>query len=440
MEPGFRLRKTMLRRWQLRIPPAKERGASKTRTRRLTFEICEPRLPLAALPMLPLADDMPLVDRLQAAEFIAGSFETSSGDPTHAVPAAPATDLCVEEPNPDASPSEIVVADGDDSEGSSWNSLGAGPKEMSLTATFEEANGQSTEQSSWGQESLPLLGQTGPNNPVAHEAAGPDRLDEFSAIAALATASSGLEGERREWTAATTVRYPLADAGRTQPSSAVPFPRQAATPSLVFLDVARVATPTTTSLRLGLAASTAMDAAVTTAPLTSLETEFATDSPARVAAAQKPPAVSTSRARLAITGDSRAQRIMLLASKNPRPHSREQASFLPDSSWPPEALHVQGQGAERSSESSGGAQTLDVRRARVGIPNLSKGTTGPLGDDRASRSTMGGIATLLLLTTGWLTKTFAPTRRRQPGLPDPGLFHTQQMAASDHFFKQLSRP
>ena len=167
MEPIFGQRTTHLPRAQPPRRPASKRRQVQGRTRRLALEICEPRLPLAALPVSVPLFDSPLADPSPAAEVFTPG-QTANVDPAIDSTHAPTPELDERETNPEAGSTEIV-GEGDVSEASDWNSLGAGPEATALSATLEESAGASLEGTSSDQPFSLRLAQDQSDEP-----AGPD--------------------------------------------------------------------------------------------------------------------------------------------------------------------------------------------------------------------------------------------------------------------------
>jgi hypothetical protein len=311
---------------------------------------------------------------------------------------------------------------------------------MALSATLEESTGASPEEASSDQPFPLRLGQSQPDDPAGQETASPGSLDGLSAISALPAAGSGLEAERREWTAATTVRYPLYDASRPGLGDGAAFPSPATASSLGFLDVGRVATPAATSLRVGTPAWAPSELAGTSSQPDSLETDFATDFSTHAPVVQKPSTLAASRLPPSLTGESRGARMMLLASAGRRLRDRVSASPLPVARESPEIPNVQPQGQDRAKDSGGDTGRPDTERAEAAIPHRLEWANRPLADDRASRSAIEGIAVLMLLAAEWFTKSHARLQQGQRELPNSCPLDSRQIAARDRFFERLFAP
>ncbi len=410
---------------------AEQRGPAQRRTRRLALEVCEPRWLLAALPWSAPLFETPLADPSPAAE-VFDPGRTAPADPASDSMQAPTADPDQVQNNSDADPSEIAD-EADVSESSDWNSLGAGPQAMSLSATLEGSTSASPEETSSDQ---PFSGQNPPDEAAGSEAARPGRLDGLSAVVPPSMAASGLEAERREWTPAGIARYPLYDAARAKLGEQAACPIPARPSSLVFLDVGRAATPAATSLRLGSADWTPIELAGTGGRAENLQTETLTDLswPSRVA--QKPSALTPSRFQPLLAGENRGQRLMLLAVAGRRLRDRVDASPPPVSQRSPELPQVPTQGQHQANK-DGDDGTLKTSRAETAVPDRFESANRPVADDRTSRSAIEGVTVLMLLAADWFAKTLARSRLEPQQLPHPGVLDSGQIAARDKFFERL---
>lgn len=438
MEPIYGQRTTCLLLSPPPGRPASTRRQAQGRTRRLALEICEPRWPLAALPLsLPLFDSPP-ADPSPAAEVFTPD-QTAEVDPASDSTQAPSAELGELESNPEADSTE-AVREGDVSEAADWNSLGAGPEAMALSATLEESAGASLEETDSDQPFSLRSAQDQADEAAGPESASPRRLDGFSAIAPLSNAGSGLEAERREWTPATIVRYPLYDAARTKSGGEAACPAPATARSLTFLDVGRVAAPAATGLRSGAPAWTPLELAGTGVRSENLATDFATDfaSPARIA--QQPSGPAASRLQPALAGENRGQRMMLLASAGRRLRDRVDARSPPVSNQSPELPQVQPQGREATTESADDKGTPETRRAGTAVPRRFEWAHQPVADQRVSRSALEEIAVLMLLAAEWFARTHARSSPEPQALWNLCVLDSRQIAARDKFFERLSSP
>jgi len=410
---------------------AEQRGQTQRRTRRLALEVCEPRWLLAALPWSAPLFDTPLADPSPAAE-VFDPGRTAPADPASDSMQAPTADPDQVQNNPDADPSEIAD-EADVSESSDWNSLGARPQAMSLSAALEGSTSASSEETSSDQ---PFSVQNQPDEPAGSEATRRGRMDGLSAVVPPSMAASGLEAERRAWTTAAIARYPLYDAARAKPGEESVCPAPARAPSLVFLDVGRAATPAATGLRLGSADWTPIDLAGTSGRAENSETDFATDfdSPPRVA--QKPSALSPSRVQPPLAGENRGQRMMLLASAGRRLRGRADAFPPPVSNESPEPPQVQPQGRHQDGQGDG-LETLKTSRAGTAVPDGFESANRPAADERTSRSAIEGIVVLMLLAADWFAQTHIRSRQEPQERPHPGVLDSRQVAARDKFFERL---
>lgn len=433
MQPMFGPRTTSLPDAQPPRRRAGQRGQAQGRTRRLVLEVCEPRLLLAALPWSDPLLDTSLADPSPAAEVF------TPGRPAPADPAsdsldAPTADSDRLEDIPDTDPAEIAGED-DGSETSDWNSLGAGPEGMPLSATLEESTIASPEEENWSDPSSLRAEQNRPDEPAGTEATGPGRLGGLSALPASAAAGSGLEAERQEWTPAGIVRYPLYDAARAKLGQQATGPLPARAPSLVFLDVGRAATPAATSLRLGSADWTLMELAPTSGRFENLKTEFATDLARPSHDAQNPLAAVPSRSQPSLAGENRSQRMMLLAATGRKLRDRVDASPPPAYRGSPQLLQVPMQNDNQANKSDDG--TPKTSQAATAVPDRFEAASRPVADDRTSRSAVEGITVLMLLAADWFAKRRVRSRPERQEPPCPAVLDSWQVAARDKYFERL---
>jgi hypothetical protein len=167
---------------------------------------------------------------------------------------------------------------------------------------------------------------------------------------------------------------------------------------------------------------------------TDLASGFSTHPPG---SQEKPAAASTMRPSL--IGESRGQRMMLLASANSRPRKPAMAPPFSVPASKPETSRVQARddaSSDRSGERRGESGEPGIRPAALGSLSWAPRSTGLLADDRVSRSTMEGIAAFVLLAAGWFRKTHRRPRAFPQDLPGSGQFDSQQAAARDEFFGQ----
>lgn len=436
MQPMFGRRTTSLPGAQPSHRRAEQRGQAQGRMRRLALEVCEPRWLLAALPWSVPLLDASLADPSPAAEVFTPG-RTALADPASGSIKAPTAARDRSGNVPGADPAEI---DGDDgSETSDWNSLGAGPETMTLSATLEGSTIASPEEETWSDPPDSLRSeQNQPDEPAGPEATNPGSLDGLSAMRAPAASGSGLEAERREWTPAGIVRYPLYDAPRTTLGGQAVCLAPARARSLVFLDVGRAATPVARSPRPGSADGTPMELAQSNGRFENLETEFATDLARPSRAAQNPSAAAPSRFQPSLAGENRGQRMMLLAAAGRRLRDRVDASPPPLYHRPPELPHVPMQNDNQASK--GDDETLKTSPAATTLPDRLGAATCPVADDHTRRSAVEGTTVLMLLAADWFAKTHVQSRLERQEPPSPGLLDSWQVAARDKFFERLFAP
>jgi len=425
MDPGFRLWPPSVARAQpVRLAP-RGRQRRKIRTRQLAFEIFEPRLPLAGIPLLP-ATDMPLIDvpliEMPATDEPAGCEVAESGgegsfaSPARELPGAGDAvlceeNLCEEEMHADPRRPGINPEESDSSDVAGWNSLDAGPEPNWLFATLEDSPDRLAEDRlaeplfSLGEERNPVVGSR-------DDSASDNRWQPggLSAVADLGTAWRDPQHERREWSGAVTVRYPLAEGGRPARGSGDAVPAQAVASSAGFLDVGCIVTPETgRRLSIRSASSFRTEFPSRSAATAGLATEFGTEGAAEARVGPTASA-ATSRHRASLMGENRSQRMVLLASAASRLRIREAALMVPYPSLPPETSPTpspDGRNAEGGDEPG----NSDSRRDAVGILHRPTWRGDPPADDRVSRSTMAEIAAFLFLAAGWFRRRQTPERR-----------------------------
>ena len=170
-----------------------------------------------------------------------------------------------------------------------------------------------------------------------------------------------------------------------------------------------------------------VELALSDAPSSSLATDWAVDLAADSPGTQKTPA-ATASARPSLIGENRGRRMMLLASTGSRPRKHAIAPPIPVPTSRPEASRVQVPGDPPSGPSGEhGSETGKSGTSPAALGSLPRPprTTGPLADDRVSRSTMKGIAAFVLLAAGLFSKSQRQPRQLQQGLPHPGLSDAQ---------------
>ena len=380
--------------------PAQRR--TKARRRRLAFETCEPRLLLAAMPaLLPDLDWAP-ADEPPWSEVADRTCDVSFAVPVRDWPSSGDADVCPDETTRAAGPSEIQASDGDPRTDSTWISLDAGPDPTELFTTLGEWPDMTVDDSlalqPFAQRPGPMT-VFGAEDPVV--SADPRRLAALSAISDAATDGQDAASQRRQWTNAETVRYPWHDGLRPERGAEEAFPGAPTAVAAGFLDVGRTVTPaphralfrsgpgTPTELASvdGLAASLGMN---------SLTEGLAAARPTRT------PSAAASGHRTTLTGENRSQRMMLLASPSLRPRIPEPAAAAMAPYLPLDEMHP----IQTPSDGPTGAPLDKPEPARpprdaVGILSRPAGPVEPSAADRASRSTLGGLAVLFVLAADW---------------------------------------
>jgi hypothetical protein len=380
-------------------------------------------LPLACIPLLPATDlpviEMPVIDtpaiEMPAADELAEvaerGGEASFALPTPEYPGSGDAALCLEEScqeevHSDARRREICLDESDPSDVPEWNSLDAGPEPNWLFATLEESPGRFVE-SGFGHPLSSSGAERNPADGLRDDSASSERRQpgDLPAVTDLGAAWRGAEHERREWTGAVTVRYPLAEGVRPGQGSTDGFPAQGGVSSAGFLDVGRIATPTTGRLAFRSASLVRTEIPSSSTAAASLATEFEADGLAQAPGAPKPP-VAAARHRPSLTGENRSQRMVLLASAASRFRTREAAVMVPSPNLPSETSSTPATDG-RSGEGGDEAGSSAPRRDALGLLHRPSWRDAPPADDPVSRSTMEGIAAFFFFAVGWF-------RRRQP--------------------------
>lgn len=438
--------KSALRLWTgigNRLWPARRwshnRRRPQSRARRLTLEACEPRCLLAAFPTLLTIPEAFPVGEPAPIEVISGGGEAS----WHVAPGELQTPHQRAGQEREAVPDEAQVKMDDQvdtTEDSEWNSLGAGPKTVALPGTLEESTGPLQH----GSSSQPSLSgpqedkQPQPSTPS--EAAEQASPDGFSAVADRSAVGSALESERRQWTTATAVRYPLQGDGGWFPAGAAAGSSAVAASAQGFLDLARTAGPPATSLRLGSLSSPRAAFPFEDAAFAGFQSGVLSDlvEPGPTLRKSQPSVACGKQPTL--TGESRGQRMMLLVATERRVGDREPARPRPAADGPAEAAPVPTRGVQRFHPHVSKAALVVPQPAGDQTADESPAVTVPLADSRTSRSTMEGLVVLVLLAAQVLRNARRPCRLQpQPVLLDPRLADSRRLAARDAFFGQLSR-
>jgi hypothetical protein len=422
-----------------RLPPSRRRP--KNRTRRLAFEVCEPRWPLTALLELPSAvdaaadnDSPPIQD---AAEVCPTPCSVRDGD----VPESDDADFGRQEPSSEVPPVEIVADERDNSESPEWINLDAGPEPVWLSASLDESLGSSTE-ATLSEPFTPFGSAQNPSEGSPERGSSARQPSEDSlAIAAPSAVPAGLEAERGDWTAAGVVRYPWADGSPVSPPVGTKFPPQATTASAGFLDVGRLVTTETARRGGDSALLPRLELALTETPSSSLATDLPAPLSANSPVTHKTPGAAAP-VRPSLTGESRGQRMMLLASTHARPRRPAMAPSFPVPAGKPETPQVQARAdapslpSDRPRSETGPSSPLPTTLGSIPSPPPA---TAPLGDGRVSRSTMEGFAVFVLFAAGLFRKTHRRPRQPLQGIVGANPFDPQQAAARDAFFEQIQR-
>jgi hypothetical protein len=377
------------------VPRARPRV--RVRTRRLAFEMFEPRLPLAAVPGLLPTLDLPATDAPSWTEVADSVCEATSAAAICESEASDGAAPREEEANSDARPPIIGPLRDDTGNSSDGDSLAIAPEPVSSFATLAGSpNGFVVEDN---------RGATHSSTGSPDDSASLDRRDPgpLPPVFDLGATRRDAEGERRQWTDAVTMRYPLVWSVPPGQGSAAAFPPRAAASGAGFLDVGRVVTSATGRLAPVSASQILTDSAPSGESAASLAMELESEGVLHARGASKPLADATSRRPL-LAGENRSQRLVLLASARSRLQNREAAATVllrdPRTETPATPIPVDGRSGD-GGDRPGGA---DTRRSDLGILQRLSRPTEPSADDRVSRSTMEGIAAFFFLAAGWFRR------------------------------------
>ena len=391
----------------------------KSRGRKLGFEICEPRVPLAVLLGALPPIDIPPPEDASVVEAVLPSCSTSRASRVPDLPSSDKSDPCDLPPVSDESPVDLPVESPDVSETPGeelvWITLESDSEPMRVPLHIDDQPGLVDETMLSGLAGCIHAGQ-GSATEAAEAAPGDPGQPHVGSHHVGSLASAGnLQSERCEWNVAGIVRYPLgASDPAARPGSAglVSPPTFPPASTAAFVDIGRLTTPKH-MLRHHDAASSPL-AELTLEDTTTLRvtTELSRVAPS-CPNAEQPSLVSVPPARPALVGQSRSQRLMLLAWPGSRLHPPSETSpasvpssdrqTLPgpaDPSIPIPAVN------ERPIHGPESADTTDDPGNR---PLTSRTTDSP-ADKRVSRGTTDGIAALVVFAAGILSK---PNRRAE---------------------------
>jgi hypothetical protein len=362
----------------------------------------------------PSIDISPMEDS-SAVEIAAASCQTPSALVVGDLPSSDRADRCDRLPVSDESPVESAVAPNDPEDELAWITLDTDAEPVWLAERFD-ALSSPYEEAMYAE----LAARLGAMQGLAMDATESERTSPVwpgasSANSGSPASVSNLESERRDWTTAGIVRYPLHFPNAAMrpgiPDGVAPLSPALAS-SAGFVDIGRLVSPIRT-LRQPAAAfpepaeiarRDALTPSLTPDPLAANTGRSKAPLPSRTSAL-------TTRS---LVGESRSQRLMLLASTGPRPSQPNEVSPLPlptieretpqvrsDRKIPPRAIE---------EPKKDGQEAVSRPNARGTLPGNSQ-TTAPPADDRVSRSTMDGIAAVAIWAAGLLSK----VRKSQDG-------------------------
>jgi hypothetical protein len=393
----------------------------KSRARKLGFEIYEPRVPLAVLlGALPPIDTPPLEDS-SLVEAVDASCSSSGASRVQDLPPSDKGDPCDLLPVSDESPVESPVESPDVAENPGeelvWIALDGASEPMWVPLRIDDQPGLLDETMLAGLAAGVHAAQGFTVEATEGDPGGPEQLSVDPSHAGSWASAANLESERCGWNVAGIVRYPLAapdPAVRSGSAGVAASPTLPAASTSAFVDIGRFNTPKHMLRHLDAASSPLAELALKDTANLRVTTDLSGVAPSRPNAEQ-PSRGSVPLARPALVGQSRSQRLMLLAwpGSRLRPPSDASPTAVPasdrqtlqgpaDPSIPVPAAN------ERLIHGPGSAATADDPG---NLPLTSRAADSP-ADNRVSRGTTDGIAALVVIAAGMFSK---PDRR--PELP-----------------------
>jgi len=389
-----------------RTPTRRER---KRRARPLVFELCETRLPLAVLHGDWPSIDISPVEDPSSAEIAATSCQASSALVMGDLPSSDKSDRCDRLPVSEESSAEPAAAPGDPDDELAWLTLDADTEPVWLAERFDTPRGPN-EEAMYAELAARLGAMQGSSLDTAEsDRTGRVRPEVSSGNTGSPANASNLESERRDWTSASIVRYPLQfsnAAGRPLHADGAASPAPALASSAGFVDIGRLAAPIRTLRQLDATSSGSGEIARRDALIPSLTP----DPLAGAAVRSNAPQLSRTNAfsnRSSLVGENRSHRLMLLASIGARPRQPNEVSPLPTPIIEREAPQVR---VDRDLPSGVAEKPESDRSATVARPHVlgtlpvNSQAPEPPVDARVSRSTMNGLATVLVLAAGLFSK------------------------------------
>lgn len=390
-----------------RTPTGRER---KRRVRSLVFELCETRLPLAVLHGDWPSIDIRPVDESPSVEIAAASCQATSALVVGDVSSSDKLDRCDRLPVSDESPAEPAVAPADSEDESVWLTLDADTEPVWLAERFDTPLSPNDE--AMYAELAARLGamQGSPLNSAESDRTGRVRPEVSSGNTGSPPANaSNLEGERRDWTSASIVRYPLQfphAAGRPLHADDAASPAPTLASSAGFVDIGRLTASTRPLRQLDATSSESGEIARRDALIPSLTPDPLAGTAVRSNAPQSSRTNAFSN-RSSLVGENRSQRLMLLVSIGSRPRQPNEVSPLPMPIIETETPQVR---VDRDLPSGVAEKPENDRSATVGRPHVlgtlpvNSQAAEPPADVRVSRSAINGLATALVLAAGLFRK------------------------------------
>jgi hypothetical protein len=371
---------------------------------------------LGALPPI----DIPPLEDSSVVESVVASCSTSGASRAQDLPSFVEGDPCNLVPVSDHSPIESPDESPDVSENPGeelvWIALDGVSEPKWVPLRIDDQPGLLDEAMLAGLAASVHAGQGFTVEAAEGDLGGPEQLHVDSSQAGSLASAGNLQSERCEWNVAGIVRYPL---GAPEPAARPGFAGVAASPTLpaestaAFVDIGRLTTPKHMLRHHDAASSPFAELALKDTATFGVTTDLAEAAPSRPNAEQ-PSRGSVAPARPALVGQSRSQRLMLLAwpGSRLRPPSEASPSSVPASDRQP----LQGPADqsipvpvanERPSHGPESAAPAD----EPGNRPLTSRAAAFRADNRVSRGTTDGIAALVVFAAGILSK---PNRRPEP--------------------------
>jgi hypothetical protein len=386
----------------------------KSRARKLAFEIYEPRIPLAVLLGAPPSIDIPSLEDSSVVEAVAASCSTSDASRIQDLPSSDKGAPCDLLPVSDHSSVESSDVYENPDEELVWITLDgvSEPRWVPLRIDGQPGLLDETMLAGLAAGVHAAQGLTVEATDGDPGAAGQPRVGSHHA-GSLAAAGN-LQSERCEWNVAGIVRYPLGapESGAGQSFAGVAASSTSPTASTAaFVDIGRLPTPKHMLRHHDAASSPLAELALKDAATLRVTTERSSEAPSR-ANVEQSSRISVAPARPALVGQSRSQRLMLLAWPGSRLRS------------PSDAAPTSVPASDRQTLPSPADPSIPVPAANERLIHPESAATAddpgnrPLtsraadfpADKRVSRGTTDSIAALVVIAAGMFSK---PNRRAE---------------------------